>query len=157
MAFFQSEIDSSKVVPPTVYFTTRAYEQLALILKNDFTLDSLYFRIGISGKGCDGFTYSVMFSEIHEQDFCVAIQNPPKKNEFDLNGPIQVVLDPFAAFYLTEFTVDFIQDFNQDAEGFVITNHLQEKYKGKFFNKEKADLPPLKARSHNRLSPLDNH
>ncbi len=135
MAFMTNRIDRKLVTPPTIYFTTRAYDQLKLIIENDFTLAGKYFRIGISGKGCDGFTYSVMFTDLNDDDFVVKIAN--QKDDF------QIVLDPFAAFYLNEGSVDFIQDFNQDAEGFVITNHQQKNYQGKFFNKENANLPPL--------------
>lgn len=136
MAFETRRIDRKEVIAPTIMFTERAYQQLVLILENDFTLAGKYFRIGISGKGCDGFTYSVMFTDLQDEDFLVEIFN---HKEDDL----QVVLDPFAAFYLTEATVDFIQDFDQDAEGFVVTNHYQKNFQGKFFNKEGAKLPPL--------------
>lgn len=145
MAFETRRIDRKEVIEPTILFTERAFLQLKLIIENDFTLAGKYFRIGISGKGCDGFTYSVMFTDLNADDFLVKIYN---HQEDDL----QVVLDPFAAFYLTEATVDFIQDFDQDAEGFVVTNHYQKNFQGKFFNKNGAKLPPLEpipSKKHN--------
>jgi iron-sulfur cluster assembly accessory protein len=135
MAFMSKRIDRKLVVPPTIYLTERAYQQLKLIIENDFTLAGKYFRVGISGKGCDGFTYSVMFTDLLTDDFLINIANQ--------SDEIQIVLDPFAAFYLGKATIDFIQDFEQEAEGFVVTNHQQKNFQGKFFNKNNAPLPPL--------------
>ncbi len=140
MTFETQRINRNEVIIPTIMFTSRAHSQLKLILENDFTLAGKYFRLGISGKGCDGFTYSVMFTDLNAEDFVVKIYN---HKEDDL----EVILDPFAAFYLTEATVDFIQDFEQDAEGFVITNHHQKNFQGKFFNKDGAKLPPIAAKN----------
>lgn len=140
MAFETRRIDRKLVTPPTILFTERAFLQLKLILENDFTLAGKYFRIGVSGKGCDGFTYSVMFTDLNPDDFMVKIYNHKEDD-------IHVILDPFAAFYLSESTVDFIQDFEQDAEGFVVTNHQQKNFQGKFFNKAGASLPPLEEKN----------
>ncbi len=135
MAFKQNHIDKKLVTPPTIYFTERAFAQLKIIIENDFTLAGKYFRVGISGKGCDGFTYSVMFTDLQVDDFLVGIQNQVTD--------LQITMDPFAAFYLQESTVDFIQDFDLEAEGFVVTNHEQKNFQGKFFNKDNAKLPPI--------------
>mgnify|MGYP000238793451 CR=1 FL=1 len=35
------------------------------------------------------------------------------------------------------------KDFEKDTEGFVITNHLQKKYAGKFWRKDQELTPPL--------------
>lgn len=135
MAFKENKINPDLVTKPVVYFTERALEQLKLILNNDFTLAGKYFRILISGKGCDGFTYSAGFTDLKDDDFLVKIENSVEE--------ITILLDPFAAFYLQETSVDFIQDFEKDVEGFVITNHLQKKYAGKFWRKSPEDTPPL--------------
>ncbi len=131
----ENKINPELVNKPVVYFTERAQEQLELILNNDFTLAGKYFRILVSGKGCDGFTYSAGFTDIKDDDFQVKIENG--------DGEITILLDPFAAFYLQETSVDFIQDFEKDIEGFVITNHLQKKYSGKFWRKSPEKTPPL--------------
>ncbi|CBW27033.1 hypothetical protein BMS_2231 [Halobacteriovorax marinus SJ] len=135
MAFKENKINPDLVATPVVYFTQRALEQLKLILENDFTLAGKYFRILISGKGCDGFTYSAGFTDVKEDDFEVRIENSDED--------IIILLDPFAAFYLQESSVDFIQDLVNDVEGFVITNHLQKKYAGKFWRKAPEKTPPL--------------
>lgn len=135
MAFMENKIDPNLVNTPLVYFTERALSQLKLILENDFTLAGKYFRILVSGKGCNGFTYSAGFTDQKDDDFSVKISNS--------DDEIIVIMDPFAAFYLQESSVDFIQDFEKDTEGFVITNHLQKKYAGKFWRNKEELTPPL--------------
>ncbi len=137
MGYKQNTINKELVLPPVVMFTTRALDQLKLIIENDFTLAGKYFRVVISGKGCEGFTYAAGFTDLQEDDFMVRISNTEEE--------IYVVVDPFAAFYLQEGSVDFIQDFNLDAEGFVITNHSQSEFKGKFWRSSPEKTPPLKS------------
>lgn len=136
MGFKQNKVNRESIIPPTIMFTQRALDQLKLIIENDFTLAGKYFRLVISGKGCDGFTYAAGFTDLQDEDFLVRILNA--------NEDIYVIIDPFAAFYLQEASVDFIQDFNLDAEGFVITNHSQNEFKGKFWRSAPEKTPPLK-------------
>ena len=117
-------------------FTERALSQLKLIIDNDFTLAGKYFRIVVSGKGCEGFTYAAGFTDLFDDDFLVRIANS--------NEEIFVIVDPFAGFYLQEASVDFVQDFEQEAEGFVIVNHSQSEFKGKFWRAAPEKTPPLK-------------
>lgn len=116
-------------------FTERALKQLKLIIDNDFTLAGKYFRIVVSGKGCEGFTYAAGFTDLNHDDFHIRIANTDEE--------IYVILDPFAAFYLQEASVDFVQDFKLDAEGFVIVNHAQSEFKGKFWRSAPEKAPPL--------------
>ena len=135
MGFKQNKVNKELVLPPVILFTDRALEQLKLIINNDFTLAGKYFRVVVSGKGCEGFTYAAGFTDLQQDDFQVRIANT--------NDEIYVVIDPFAAFYLQEASVDFIQDFNQDAEGVVITNHSQGEFKGKFWRQNPEKTPPV--------------
>lgn len=136
MGFTQNKVNKDFVQPPLIMFTKRALSQLKLIIDNDFTLAGKYFRIIISGKGCEGFTYAAGFTDLNEDDFQVKIANTDEE--------INVIIDPFAAFYLQEVSVDFIADFSQDAEGFVIVNHLQDEFKGKFWRSAPEKTPPIK-------------
>ena len=136
MSFKQNKVNKDLVLPPVIMFTDRALSQLKLIMDNDFTLAGKYFRIVVSGKGCEGFTYAAGFTDLQEDDFQVKIANHDEE--------FVIVIDPFAAFYLQEASVDFIQDFKQDAEGFVITNHAQSEFKGKFWTKAPEKAPPVK-------------
>jgi len=130
------ELDRSEISLPILTITERAASQLSLILQNDFTLKDKSLRIHISGKECDGFTYSVGFTKKESDDFTVAFQN----NLQDL----KVLMDPFSAHYIPEATLDFIQDFSKDAEGFVVNNLYQEKHHGKFWNVDPEKMPPLR-------------
>ena len=56
---------------PDIHLTERAISQIKLILENDYTLKGQSLRIHISGKECDGFTYSVGFQNPIENDLFV--------------------------------------------------------------------------------------
>jgi iron-sulfur cluster insertion protein len=124
------------ILAPKIEFTPSALEQIKLIVDNDFTLRGLYFRILISGKGCDGFTYSTGFTEFNSEDFIVQIEN-------NKNLDFSVLIDPFASFYLQDTMVDFVQDFENDTEGFVVLNKNQKQFAGKFWRETPTDTPPL--------------
>ena len=136
MGFTQNKVNKELVHTPIVMFTERALSQLKLIIDNDFTLAGKYFRIVVSGKGCEGFTYAAGFTDLNEDDFQVRIANTDEE--------IYVLVDPFAAFYLQVASIDFVQDFEQDAEGFVIVNHSQSEFKGKFWRAAPEKTPPVK-------------
>ncbi|MDD4973559.1 MAG: hypothetical protein PHY93_04370 [Bacteriovorax sp.] len=141
MGFKQNKVNKDLVLTPVIMFTDRALSQLKLIIENDFTLAGKYFRIVVSGKGCEGFTYAAGFTDLNDDDFQVRIANSDEE--------IYVLVDPFAAFYLQEASVDFVQDFEQDAEGFVIVNHAQGEFKGKFWRAAPEKTPPVKERGPN--------
>ncbi len=118
------KIDKDCITYPKVYFTNFAKEQLKLIVENDFTLKGKYLRILISGKGCDGFKYSVGFADLNDDNF-------------------EVIMDPFTAFYLQNTEVDYVLDLETGDEGFVVTNKDQKKYHGKFWKKNNDLVPTL--------------
>lgn len=132
-----SKIDKNQIASPNIQFTDRAFMQLKTIIENDFTLAGKYFRILISGKGCDGFTYSAGFTDLHADDFEVKVLN------IEADDELHIIIDPFAAFYLQNASVDFIQDFVTDTEGFVVINHAQEEFQHKFFNTNPNKVPPM--------------
>ena len=115
--------------------TQKAIDQIRLILKNDFTLTGKFLRIQITGKECDGFTYSVGFHNIHKDD-CKIPCPQLGENQF-------LIMDPFSSFYLQDYTLDFIQDYENDLEGFEVINHDQKEFQGKFWKKEPHKVPQL--------------
>jgi Fe-S cluster assembly iron-binding protein IscA len=125
-----STVDKKSVEIPKVLFTHQAKGQLALIIENDFTLAGKYFRLLISGKGCSGFDYSVGFTELHPDDFIIAID----KN-------LEVILDPFTAFYLQDCTVEYSMDQESHEEGFIVTNNQQKEFSGKFWKSDETKVP----------------
>ncbi len=140
MGYKQNKVNKEMVTPPVIMFTQNALSQLKLIIENDFTLAGKYFRIIVSGKGCEGFTYAAGFTDLNDDDFCIRIANTEEE--------IYIVIDPFAAFYLQEASVDFVQDFEKDAEGFVIVNHSQGEFKGKFWRSQPSKTPPMISGAH---------
>ncbi len=124
-------IDKENIQPPHISLTPEAENQLNLMLLNDHTLEGKKFRIQISGKGCDGFTYSAGFTPIHKEDLLVEVSG------------IEILIDSFSAFYLKEVVVDYIFDFDNGKEGFVISNMNQESYTGKFWREDPSKIPPL--------------
>lgn len=138
MAFKSGTIDPKTINPPQISMTKRARDQWHLIRECDFTLEESVFRLEIAGKDCAGFTYAAGFTPDRPDDFKVAVLN---------DSQIVVHLDPFAAYYLQEVSIDFIQDFEQDAEGFVIINLEQEKFQGKFWKAAPELIPPLTTES----------
>ncbi|MFG1499116.1 iron-sulfur cluster biosynthesis family protein [Halobacteriovorax sp. XZX-3] len=125
-------IDRSQVVLPQLTFTQVAQDQLNLMLENDFTLQGKYLRILISGKGCEGFKYSIGFHNLNDDDFLIPV---PCMD-------IEVIIDPFTAFYLGETLIDYQFNYINDEEGFVVTNKQQEEFQGKFWRKDKTKIPP---------------
>ena len=122
-------IKRSEIKKPHIVATQEAAQQITLAKQNDPYCDGKFFRIHISGKGCNGFTYECFFDEKREDDLIV-----------QTNG-ITVVVAPFSAYYLQEVTLNYHVDFENDMEGFVVTNKDQEKFHGKFW-KSSPDLTP---------------
>ena len=118
---------------PDIHLTESAISQIKLILENDYTLKGQSLRIHISGKECDGFTYSVGFQNPIENDLFVPCP--------ELGEEQSIIMDPFSAFYLQKVTLDFVQDFEKDLEGFVVTNHKQDDFQGKFWRKDADKIP----------------
>lgn len=124
-------IDRDSVKIPKLTLTEEAKAQLKLMLLNDYTLEGKKFRIQISGKGCDGFTYSAGFTPPHQDDFKILVDD------------MEILVDLFSAFYLQETLVDYVFDFENGTEGFVISNQNQELYHGKFWKADESKIPPL--------------
>ena len=118
-----------------LFVTDSAIRQIQLMQENDYTLEGLFFRIKIGGKGCGGFTYDTGFSELHEDDLII-------EQSFDLiNYHLKLLIDPFSAFYTQEATLDYLLDTANNEEGFVLSNASEGSHKGKFF-KDTTKLPP---------------
>jgi len=129
------EIDRKSITLPSIKFTENALLQLKLILENDFTISDKFFRVQITGKECDGFTYSTGFSDLHEDDFTLEIDG------------IKIIIDPFSAHYMKDTNIDYHQNFENDEEGFVITVIDQKDFAGKFWREAPGKVPPLKDKS----------
>jgi Fe-S cluster assembly iron-binding protein IscA len=118
-----------------LFVTDSAVRQIQLMQENDYTLEGLKFRIKIGGKGCEGFTYDTGFSEPHPDDLVVTLKYP------SIGYQLEILMDPFTAYYTQESTLDYLLDPNSNEEGFVLNNSAQGQHRGKFF-KDESKLPP---------------
>ncbi len=121
---------------PEIILTNAAISQIELILAHDPTVQEKLLRLTISGKGCDGPKYSLGFDKKRENDLEVMTSNEEGR---PLN--FFIIMDPFCSFYFKKGKIEFIQDFEKEEEGFVITNDSQEEYKGKFWLKQPEKDP----------------
>ncbi len=114
-----------------IQLTDSAIAQIKLIKENDFTIEPEYmFRLKIGGKGCDGFTYETGFSEVLDDDI---------RYEFK---DLTIVIDSFTAFYFKNGSIDFVNDVENNTDGFVIVNFDEKNHVGKFF-KDETKVPKL--------------
>ena len=118
-----------------LFVTDSAIRQIQLMQENDYTLEGLFFRIKIGGKGCGGFTYDTGFSEFHPDDLIIEKEVPL------INFKMKILIDPFTAFYTQEATLDYLLETGTNEEGFVVSNASEGQHKGKFF-KDESKLPP---------------
>lgn len=133
-----TKVDLSQVTLPEVNISPKAISQLKLIIENDFTLKGKYLRLLISGKGCDGFSYSVGFTDWNMDDMEIEV----KTSNEETHENLKVIMDPFTAFYLQNCSVDYVEDFANNNEGFVVTNDNQKNFSGKFWKKDEQKVPP---------------
>jgi iron-sulfur cluster insertion protein len=118
-----------------LFVTDSAIRQIHLMQTNDYTLDGLRFRIKIGGKGCGGFTYEAGFSAPEKDDLVIRSTYPT------LNFDLEILMDPFTAFYTQDSSLDYLLDPATNEEGFVVTNAQDGAHRGKFY-KDESKLPP---------------
>ena len=119
-------------LPHQIELTKKAIEQLKLIFAKDYTIQDKQLRVQIEAKGCDGFTYSIGFTQKLEKDV-----------EIPLAGlaPHKVLLDPFSAFYLKHAIIDYHIDPESHQEGLIVINLDEKNFRGKFFKNNDHLVP----------------
>ena len=120
-----------------ITITDQAKEQIKLILQNDYTIEEKTLRLTIAGKECDGFTYNLGFNPKHPDDSIIDFK-------IDDDFSFQLVRDPLTTHYFNNGIIDFKLDAQNNSDGFIITNHDQENFKGKFFKDESLTPSHLK-------------
>jgi iron-sulfur cluster insertion protein len=134
-----TKLDLEKISAPELCVSVSSLAQLELMTENDPTLEGKFLRILVNGKGCAGFDYATGFDFPREDDFRLNFQGATRD--------LTIILDPFTAYYLKLSELDYVQDFENDREGFVVKNLEQDKFNGKFWKKHKELVPPLKKKS----------
>lgn len=128
----EKRLDASDI---ELFVTDSAVRQIQVMQENDYTLEGLFFRIKIGGKGCEGFTYDTGFSAQDQEDLLI------KQNFQSINYELVILMDPFTAYYTQALTLDYLLDTSSNEEGFVVTNAADGQHRGKFF-KDTSKLPP---------------
>ena len=131
--YCMSSIDKTTVKTPNIVVSEDAASQIRLAMENDFYNQGKSFRIHISGKGCDGFTYQTFFDYIKDEDLKISIEGLG----FD------IIMAPFTAYYGQNIELDFETNFEEEVEGFVVKNKDQSLYAGKFWRNNPERTPNL--------------
>ena len=127
------KIDESQIKTPKIAVSEDALSQILLAIENDpYNIDR-FFRIHIKGKGCDGFTYEAFFDQKRDDDIVIKLENQKLK----------ILMSPFTAYYSGDIELEFVADFEQDIEGFVIRNKNQKLFSGKFWRENPDRTPTL--------------
>ncbi len=119
---------------PQLVLTDAARDQLSLLFTHDFTLEGKGLRLQISGKECDGFTYSCGPDDARSED----IQIP-----LNLHGvEVMALIDTFSAFYMQEVHLDYQVDVQRNTDGFLLSVPQQKMFQGKFWKRAPHLVPP---------------
>lgn len=135
------QLNIDEIETPVVSVSQNAQWQIANMLKNDPYLNNKYLRISIDGKGCDGFTYAIGFTEKTDKDMAIEIEVESYHSE-EPNIKTFLLMDAFAAFYLQMVKIDYDFDSETDQDGFTVQNLNQKDFHGKFWRKDKTKTPP---------------
>ena len=95
----------------SITLTESAIKEVKNVMESQ-SLTNEYLRLGVTGGGCSGFSYSLSF--VANKDYDPKID---KKYEFD---GVEVIVDRKSELYLEDTTLDFMEDI--DKRGFVFMN-----------------------------------
>lgn len=94
----------------SVVLTERAAEEVKRIIEQQKLEEGSFLRVGVTGGGCSGFSYSLGFDNEFDEK---------ADSKADLHG-VQVVVDKKSALYLDGTTVDFYDGIEK--RGFTFEN-----------------------------------
>lgn len=94
----------------SVTLTERAATEVKKIMAEQNYPDSTMLRVGVSGGGCSGFSYSLTFDKAQDENV---------DDVYDYHG-VKVVVDRKSDLYLSGTSVDFYDGLER--RGFVFNN-----------------------------------
>jgi iron-sulfur cluster assembly protein len=94
----------------SVVLTERAAEEVKRIIEQQKLEEGSFLRVGVTGGGCSGFSYSLGFDNEYDEK---------ADSKVDLHG-VQVVVDKKSALYLDGTKVDFYDGIEK--RGFTFEN-----------------------------------
>jgi iron-sulfur cluster assembly protein len=85
-----------------IALTQKAAEEVKRVLadRHQEEKEQLVLRVGVTGGGCSGFSYSLGFDKAFDE---------AKDSKYDLHG-VTVVVDKKSALFLDGTTIDFYDD-----------------------------------------------
>jgi len=90
--------------------TERAAEEVKRIMEEQKLDEGTFLRVGVTGGGCSGFTYSLNFDRAVDEK---------ADSRYDMHG-VPVVVDKKSALYLDGTTVDYYAGLEK--RGFTFNN-----------------------------------
>lgn len=93
-----------------ICLTEKAATELKRIMTDQKIEDGMALRVGVTGGGCSGFSYSLGFDKNIDET---------KDSQYDQHG-VPIVIDKKSALYLDGTTVDFHE--GVDRRGFSFDN-----------------------------------
>jgi iron-sulfur cluster assembly protein len=94
----------------TISLTERAAQEVKRIMDDQKMEDGTVLRVGVTGGGCSGFSYSLGFDNTFDAK---------SDSKYQLHG-IDVVVDKKSALYLEGTTLDFFEGLEK--RGFTFDN-----------------------------------
>lgn len=92
-----------------VILTAKAAKEISRLIKDDKS-DDAFLRVGVTGGGCSGFSYSLEIADDYDE----------KQDSKEEQHGVTVVVDKKSALYLDGTVVDFINEI--DRYGFTFDN-----------------------------------
>ncbi len=125
------KIDPKSIDMPEIEISKDAASQIQLALENDPYNANKTFRVHISGKGCDGFSYNTFFDHEKSDDIKIPV------------GDITILMAPFTAYYSSKIKIDYVWDDENELEGFLVENLKQKNFSGKFWREHPERTPNI--------------
>ncbi|MEQ8847368.1 iron-sulfur cluster assembly accessory protein [Botrimarina sp.] len=94
----------------SLVLTERAAEEVKRIIESQKLDEGAFLRVGVTGGGCSGFSYSLGFDDAYDE----------KSDSKNQQHGVDVVVDKKSALYLDGTTVDFYDGIER--RGFTFEN-----------------------------------
>ena len=94
----------------SITLTERAAQEIKKILDDQKSEDDTFLRVGVTGGGCSGFSYSLGFSADYDA----------KADSKEIQHGVTVVVDKKSSLYLDGTAVDFYEGLEK--RGFTFEN-----------------------------------
>lgn len=88
---------------------------------------SLFLRLYLAGKGCDGFSYGVSFDDAKEEDLHI-------RQEASDGQLVELIVDPDTFRFVKGARITWVDD--ERGRGYLVENPRHKSFRGKFFKRK---------------------